>query len=279
MLQGGKRTLGIAPVVREEHGPLVSVVTVVYNGAATLQRTIQSVMAQENCNIEYVVVDGGSTDGTLDVLRAYQEHIDLWTSAPDGGIYDAMNKGIALCTGEWVALLNADDQYEAGAVHKAMLAANGRPGTNVVHGDIWIHYPNGQRKLKRPKRSGFLLKYWEMVLNHPSFFVRRSYYVGHPFDTGLRVSADHKWTLQAYLQDPRQFLYLPIPITTFAAGGASMRVPLKRVLSEGRRVCKDLGMGPWATFLGLTTRTVLYVPQYLKLFFNQHLAPRRTNGA
>lgn len=256
--------------------PVVSVVTVVFNGAATLERTIQSVLAQDYPSIEYIIVDGGSTDGTLDLVKRYDERLAYWVSERDKGIYDAMNKGVALCTGEWVALINADDWYEPDAVRRVMEAVNDRPAVNIVHGDIWIHYPNGHKKVKHAKQSGFLLRYWEMVLNHPSFFVRRSYYTGRPFDASLRVSGDHKWAVQAWIESSGQFLYLPVVLANFTAGGASMRIPLKKVLSEGRRVSRDIGLGPVGTFIGQLVRTALYFPAWLKLLFNQHVSPLLT---
>ena len=193
-MEGGTRTLGKGPVGTPQE-PLVSIVTVVYNGEAFLERTIKSVLAQNWPNIEYVIVDGGSTDGTLKIIKKYEDRIAYWNSAKDKGIYDAMNKGISLCTGEWVGLINADDWYEEDTVARVMREALAHPEVNIVHGDIWLHYPNGERGLKKAKVNGFLLKYWEMVLNHPSFFVRRSYYNGRPFDDKLRVSADHKWIM------------------------------------------------------------------------------------
>ena len=112
---GGRRLKGIVRDGTPDR-PLVSIVTVVYNGAATIERTIASVLGQSYPNIEYIIVDGGSTDGTLDILRAHEDRVDLWVSERDGGIYDAMNKGVALCTGEWVGLINADDWYVDDAV-------------------------------------------------------------------------------------------------------------------------------------------------------------------
>lgn len=269
-MKGGRRTKGLMPA---EGAPLVSIVTVVYNGAATLEATIQSVIRQDHPAIEYIVVDGGSTDGTLDILRRYEDRIDLWVSERDKGIYDAMNKGVALCTGDWVGLINADDRYADGAVKRAMEAASGKDGVNIVHGDILIHYPNGSSKVKYPKRSGFLLKYWEMVLNHPSFFVRRSYYEGRPFDAALRVSGDHKWTLQAWLGSSDQFLYVPDVLAHFSAGGASMTNPLRKVLREGAKVGRDLGLTRAERALGAVVRTALYAPAWLKLQFNQYVSP------
>ncbi|MCB0791121.1 MAG: glycosyltransferase [Flavobacteriales bacterium] len=269
--EGGKRTRGVAPG-RGGPGPLVSIVTVVFNGAATIERTIRSVLEQEWTDIEYIVVDGGSTDGTLDILARYEDRIDLWVSGKDEGIYDAMNKGVALCTGEWIGLINADDWYAADAVSRVVAAVASVPTANIVHGDIDIHYPNGASKRKHARLSNFLLRYWEMVLNHPTFFVRRSYYTTHPFDITMRVGGDHKWTLQAHLEDPTQFHYIPEVIAHFSAGGASMTIPLKRSLNEGRKMSDDLGLGPWHRFLGSLVRTVLFVPQYLKLMYNRAMA-------
>jgi glycosyltransferase involved in cell wall biosynthesis len=251
--------------------PLVSIVTVVYNGAATLERTIKSVLSQSYANIEYIIVDGGSTDGTIDLLRKYDDKLAYWVSERDKGIYDAMNKGIALCTGKWIGLINADDWYEPDTVQKMVDRAGSDPKINIVHGDIWLQYPNGQRTLKRARISGFLLKYWEMVLNHPSFFVRRSFYEGRPFDSRLKVSADHKWTYEAFRDSASSFAYIPAPLANFTVGGASMSIPLKKVLKEGKAVCRDLGMGPIDTFIGLAVRSVLYPVQHVKLWINQHM--------
>lgn len=269
--QGGKRLLGTAS--RSSDKPVVSIVTVVYNGASTLERTIRSVLEQTYAPIEYIIVDGGSTDGTLDILRRHEDHIDLWTSAKDKGIYDAMNKGIALCTGEWIGMINADDWYAPDAVELAIAAATARPGVNIVHGDIVIEYPNGTSKTKHARPSGFLLKYWEMVLNHPSFFVRRSYYEGHPFNIGFRVGGDHHWTLRAWLEDPRMFLYVPRPLAHFSVGGASATIPLQRSLQEGDAVCRDLGLGPVHRLIGRAVKLALYLPARGKLWFNQFVAP------
>ena len=89
--------------------PLISVVTVVYNGEKYLDQTIKSVLNQGYDNVEYIVIDGDSRDSTVDIIRKYEEHIDYWVSEPDAGIYDAMNKGASLCSGKYIAFLNADD--------------------------------------------------------------------------------------------------------------------------------------------------------------------------
>ena len=271
-LQGGKRLQGRAPSANDGR-PLVSIVTVVFNGATTLERTIRSVLAQTYAPIEYIIVDGGSTDGTLDILRRYEDRIDLWVSGKDEGIYDAMNKGIDLCTGEWIGMINADDWYTADAVDRVMQAVGPDQHINIVHGDILIEYPNGTSKIKHAKPSGFLLTYWEMVLNHPSFFVRRAYYKDHRFNIGFRVGGDHHWTLRAWLEDQRMFRYVAQPIAHFSVGGASATIPLSRSLKEGDAICRDLGLGPTHRLLGRAVKVALYIPARGKLWFNQFVAP------
>ncbi|HLY96654.1 MAG TPA: glycosyltransferase family 2 protein, partial [Sideroxyarcus sp.] len=91
--------------------PLITVITVVFNGVATLEHTIRSVIEQTYANVEYIVIDGGSTDGTVDILRKYDADIDYWVSGRDAGIYDAMNKGIALAGGDYIGMLNSDDFF------------------------------------------------------------------------------------------------------------------------------------------------------------------------
>lgn len=271
MMEGGRRIQGPAL----ERVPQVSVVTVVYNGAATLERTIRSVLGQDFPGIEYIIVDGGSTDGTLDIIRKYDDRLAYWCSAKDKGIYDAMNKGVALCTGTWVGLINADDAYADGAVHTAMAAVQGREDINIVHGDILIHYPSGNSKVKHAKRSGFLLKYWEMVLNHPSFFVRRSYYQGHPFDPSFRVSGDHHWTLRAWLERHSQFLYLPEVLAHFTAGGASMSNGLGRSLQESDRMGESLGFNQAERWLARAVRLALFLPGMAKVWINGRMSSLR----
>lgn len=103
--------------------PLISIITVVYNGEKHLEKTIKSVIAQTYPNVEYIIIDGGSTDGTLDIIKKYEKKISHWSSEPDKGIYDAMNKGLTKATGDYVAFMNADDWYEPDALQSVADAA------------------------------------------------------------------------------------------------------------------------------------------------------------
>ena len=117
----------------------VSIITVSYNSAETIQDIIDSVRRQTYPHIEYIVVDGGSTDGTVDILRENEEVIDRWISEPDDGIYDAMNKGIRMSTGDIVEILNSDDWYKPEAVETAVRAFEEHDDTDLVHGamNVW----------------------------------------------------------------------------------------------------------------------------------------------
>ena len=272
-MKGGLREHGIQKSGSPER-PLISIITVVWNGEAYLERTINSVLGQEYDNVEYIVVDGASEDGTLDIIKQYEDKIDLWVSEPDKGIYDAMNKGIGLCTGDLIGMINADDHYVEGVFSKIAETAVRHPEKNIFHGDIYIEYGNGHLKTKKARKPGFLLKYWEMVLNHPSFFVRRELYMDDLYDTELRVNSDHKWTLGSYLKDPDQFQYISGPLAYFSAGGASMTIPLSQVIKEGNKVSKDLGMTWFERAIGTIVKLGLYIPQYFKLQFNQFISPK-----
>jgi glycosyltransferase involved in cell wall biosynthesis len=153
--------------------PLISVVTAVLNGREHIEQTILSVLNQSYDDIEYIVVDGGSTDGTLDIIRKYDDRIDRWISEPDAGIYDAMNKGIGLASGELINLLNADDYLEPDAVRKVAEAYGENAGPCIVYGDAY--YQDDRYAVKAPYHSA--MKPWlGMTVNHQAMFVHRDIY-------------------------------------------------------------------------------------------------------
>jgi glycosyltransferase involved in cell wall biosynthesis len=116
--------------------PLISIITVCYNSVKTIEETIQSVLAQDYPAIEYIIVDGGSKDGTLDVIYQYKHKISQIISEPDNGIYDAMNKGIHLAKGNVVGLLNADDIYANNKVISAIMQVMSDPNSEACYGDL-----------------------------------------------------------------------------------------------------------------------------------------------
>src|SRR5438105_14705 len=128
--------------------PRISIITVVYNNVANIEVTILSILNQTYKNIEYIVIDGGSTDGTLDVIKKYKDKISFWVSEKDNGIYDAMNKGIKVATGEWINFINSGDSYFDNDVLEKIMEAEYFNATSidVIYGNTQIITPNRRKR-------------------------------------------------------------------------------------------------------------------------------------
>ena len=213
--EGGLRRNGIAGS-KGGGKPLISVVTIVYNGERHLEQTIRSVVGQSYGNIEYILVDGGSTDGTLDIIRKYEDRIDYWISEPDRGISDAMNKGTRLATGDIVAHLHADDYYPdesvVSSVHGAFVD---HKEAGWLTGGMYLVNTAGDRtaEIRVRKYSYDRLKKANIIL-HPATFVRREAFekVG-AFDLSYRYAMDYDlWLRLGAMGDP---ILLDMPLACF----------------------------------------------------------------
>jgi glycosyltransferase involved in cell wall biosynthesis len=201
--------------------PIVSVVTVVWNAAATLPRTIASVREQRSAvDLEYIVVDGGSTDGTQALIDT--DDVDLWISERDAGIYDAMNKGVALARGDIVVLINADDWLLPGALTAVCQRFAERPECGVVYGDVIIDAAGDQPSVRFRPPARLAMRNWHTIpIPHAATMLRRAVYerVGL-FRTDLRLAGDFELLLRAFTAGER-FEYLPRPLAGVARGGRS----------------------------------------------------------
>lgn len=179
---------------------LISVITVTFNSRRYLEETITGVLCQEYGDLEYILVDGGSTDGTLDIIRSHAatDSRVRWVSEPDGGISDAFNKGIRMARGEIVGIINSDDTYTPGALRLVAEAFAMHPDSDVVHGDM-IRF-QGETPLFRLTPAPVDGRIWyDMPLNHPATFVRRQAYDrAGLYDTGLKVAMDYDMVLRLY---------------------------------------------------------------------------------
>lgn len=218
--EGGLRTKGIFKKSYDDK-PLISIITVVYNGEKHLEQTIQSVISQTYKNVEYIIIDGGSTDGTLDIIHKYEHMIDYWVSEKDAGIYDAMNKGISLAAGEWIGLINADDWYESNACEAVAEYFKKKSGAYVFHG-IMKMYDESTKYLyctKPAKRYSLLKK--GMVIDHPATFISRSLYKEYGlYGTHYKIAADWDLILRLYLAGV-EFVSINQVFANFRAGGVS----------------------------------------------------------
>lgn len=199
----------------------VSIITVVLNGAKTIEQTIQSVLEQTYSEIEYIVIDGGSTDGTLDIIRRYSDGIAHWESAPDRGIYNAMNKGISQCHGEIIGIINSDDWYEHGAVEKMVGAFNQRNDLGVVFGDLYLIKDGNDNELQIRKLSPFSSLWHDMSVNHPTMFVKKEVYdIYGLFDERFMISGDYE-IVNRFWSRRVKFGYINSPMAYYRVNGMS----------------------------------------------------------
>jgi glycosyltransferase involved in cell wall biosynthesis len=204
----------------------VSIVTVCYNSEAFIDFAIKSVLSQNYFNIEYIIIDGASKDTTVPIIRYYGDKISSFVSEPDKGIYDAMNKGLALATGDVIGILNSDDFYP----HKMVITEvvrvfEANPGVNMVLGNVDFVHPV---KLNRTVRfySSFNFSPWKMRFGfmpaHPATFIKRSAYekVGS-YKQGYKIGADFEWFVRALIVNRLTYVKLNKTLVRMREGGVS----------------------------------------------------------
>ena len=180
--------------------PLFSVITVTYNAAAVIEDTIQSVIAQTYHHVEYIIVDGASKDHTLDIVRRYQDHIARIVSEPDRGLYDAMNKGMAMATGDYLCFLNAGDSFHEDDTLQQVVHSLAPHETlpDVIYGETDLVDSEGhfvrKRRLSAPETLTWKSFRQGMLVCHQAFFARRA--LAEPYDLAYRFSADFDWCIR-----------------------------------------------------------------------------------
>jgi glycosyltransferase involved in cell wall biosynthesis len=249
----------------EKQQPLISIITVVYNGAKTLEQTIQSVLNQTYKNIEYIIIDGESSDGTLDIIKKYEDQISLWVSEPDKGLYDAMNKGITKAHGEIIGMINSDDWYEQNAVELIVEAYKLNPEKQIFHGDRYDILADGTRSIRKFNTSTFKFLYYGMTYNHPSMFVHRDKYKNDFYNIKLKALSDYEFVLKQFLKDKSNFQYIPIAYVNYRLDGISGTMKLKDALEEGFNARRNSGLGYFRNMFSVFTRiTVVLLNKLFK---------------
>lgn len=245
----------------------ISIITVTYNSAQTLEQTIQSVLSQTYQNVEYVVVDGKSTDGTLNVIEKYRHRISQFVSEKDNGLYDALNKGINLCTGDIIGILHADDFYTDKSVLADIAGAFERNYSEAVYADLYYVDRSNTDKLIRKWKSG---KYKEnsflygWMPPHPTFFVKRGVYERYGvFNTNFRTSADYELMLRFIHKNKIKTVYLEKFIVKMRMGGQSNASLNNRVKAnhEDRKAWQVNGLKPY--FFTLYLKPLRKIKQFL----------------
>lgn len=199
--------------------PKITVVTICYNTFNCLESTMLSVLNQSYDNVEYIVIDGGSNDGTVDIIKKYADRLAYWVSEPDKGIYDAMNKGIKAATGEWINFMNAGDRFFSETVlEEVFVKYLPLIKGDIVYGDSIFVYPKGKLYVKPRRLENFHLS--DPIL-HQSSFTKLEIMKSVLFDTNYRLAADYNFFYNEY-QKGTVYYYVPIPMSYFdAADGLS----------------------------------------------------------
>jgi glycosyltransferase involved in cell wall biosynthesis len=250
----------------------ISVITVCYNSAATIEDTLQSVARQTHPDVEHIVIDGGSTDGTREIIDRHRHRIAKVVSEPDRGIYDAMNKGIRLASGELVGTLNSDDIYETDQVLARVAEVMTNPALDACYGDlVYVDRATMQRVLRywksKPYQSGACLRGWMPA--HPTFFLRRALYERYGgYDLHFRLQSDFEMMLRLFEVHRIRTEHIPEVMVRMRMGGVS-NSSIRNVVAgnlEAMRACRKhhFAVNPWFMVRKVLSR----LPQFTaRLFF------------
>lgn len=245
----------------------VSIITVVYNGADHIRDCIESVLNQTYADIEYIIIDGQSSDGTVNIIRTYGTKIARFVTEPDNGLYDAMNKGIGLATGDVIGLLNADDFYRHERVIDNMVATFKRTDSDAVYGDLIYVDRNDSKRLKRYWRAGHYQAgsfRWGWMPGHPSVFAKRTLYERYGvFRTDMKSAADYELMLRFIHKNKVKLAYMNEVTVVMRAGGVSNSSLVNRLRAnqDDRIAWKLNGLNPY--FFTLWLKPLRKIGQYI----------------
>ncbi|MEX0686539.1 MAG: glycosyltransferase family 2 protein [Balneolales bacterium] len=245
-----------------------SIITVVYNNRHSIRDAIQSVLSQDYADLEYIVIDGGSTDGTVEIIKTYGSRINKFISEPDKGIYDAMNKGLALASGDFIGILNSDDFYENRSIVSNVAHVLEKEDVDSVYGDLVYVSENDIDKIVRywqagEYHDGIFLQGW--MPPHPTFFAKKVVYekLGN-FKVDMGSAADYELMLRFLHRFGISTRYIPETFVRMRTGGQSNSTIGNRIKANysDRKAWNSTGMRPH--FYTLWMKPIRKIPQYLK---------------
>lgn len=215
--------------------PKLSVITVVRNGEKSIEGTIKSIIAQTYKNIEYIIIDGESTDNTLAIIEQYQHHLAYWVSEPDRGIYDAMNKGIRAATGDWLLFINSDDFLTENTIIEQAVAYLIYCKSEVAYGKIKFIYSSGKEVSYgldwETIKEKFINIY--MCIPHQATFHSKALFMKEQYDISYKVLGDYDLLL-GYLKT-HDAIFIPLTIAKMYEGGISNQISKYTLLKETRK--------------------------------------------
>lgn len=242
----------------------VSVITPVYNRANTLSDAVMSVQSQDYHSIEHFIVDGASVDGTVDYLKTLSTNRIIWISEKDGGIYDAINKGINGSTGQIIGLLHSDDIFSRPQIISRIVKLFGE-GADIVYGDLEYVSKNNFQKIIRSWKSGnfeFEKLRFGWMPPHPSVFLKRSVFEKHGlYDTSYKIAADYDFLIRVFADKSLKIIYVPEVLVKMRTGGVSNQSPqsIFKKTKEDYRAIKNNKVGGIST---LALKNLRKIPQF-----------------
>jgi glycosyltransferase involved in cell wall biosynthesis len=223
--------------------PLFSIITVVYNDVANIENTINSVLSQNFYDYEYIVVDGGSTDGTVNVIRNYSDKIDRFISGPDLNIYDAMNKGIAASSGKFLNFLNSGDEYSSLNLFEMINRCISKYDLDLVYGNSDICDRGGAylKCLRSMPFNLFNLLFWgSRVVCHQSVFIRKS--IAPNYNIKYSILSDYNWYIEILKNNLKlRYKRIDLSFVSYKLGGKSEKEVVKKVSEKMRIINKHFG--------------------------------------
>lgn len=219
--------------------PKISIITAVYNGVNTIEQAISSVVNQTYQNIEYIIIDGGSNDGTVDIIRKYEDKITYWVSEPDDGIYDAFKKGLLVAKGEYIQFLGSDDCLVAeDTLEKTVKNLN--ENVDILSCCVYlVHESLCKQVLLSNSQAINKSEFKGDMIPHNGMFTRRSLFNIYPFDEKYKLRSDYKFFLQCYFDESVRFRFVDLPVVYYSASGTSSYNDLT---DETLKIYKDLGV-------------------------------------
>lgn len=243
----------------------ISIITVVLNRANTIRRTIESVISQSYKDIEYIIIDGGSTDGTLDIVNSYRDKIDVIISEKDNGIYDAMNKGLGIATGDVIGFLNSDDYYTNSMALEKVVEKFKSNNIDAVFADIVFTNENNKviRYWKVGEFKRFKIKLGWMP-PHTTFFVKRSIFQRYGgFDSNYTISGDYELAVRLLWRFNIAVSYIPEVLVNARIGGATNK-DIKSIIRSSMEVYRVIKTHKIGGILTLIIRHLSRIPQFIR---------------
>lgn len=243
--------------------PIFSIITITYNAERWLERTILNVLSQSYPNIEYIVIDGASTDKTVDIIKQYESGFAYWSSEPDKGIYDAMNKGLQKATGDYVWFINAGDTLSTSDTVQQVVSLIGKKKVlpDIIYGETMIVDENGQslgnRRLKAPAKLTWKSFRMGMLVCHQSFITKRA--IAPLYNLAYRYSADFDWCIRC-MQQTKRIYNTRITLSNFLSGGVSTTQHKASLKERYNIMCQ---------YYGVVSTSLLHIWFAIRFYFSK----------